>query len=114
MTILTSVAMSRQKSVLSGQKSLPTAAIQVLGDENAMSVSALILVEPECHYQNLYIKLIANWVDCSTTSTVWPDIISVVFKLRNLCCDSSLLSRIHLTSSSSGINCVDVSRHCLS
>lgn len=72
--------MSRHKSALSGQKSLPTATIQVLGDENAMSVSALILVEQECHYQNLYIKLIANWVDCSTTSMVCPDIISAVSK----------------------------------
>ena len=100
--------MSRQKSVLSGQKLLPAATVQVLGDEDAMSVSALILVEPECPYQNLYIKLIANWVDCSTTTTVCPDIFSAVLIPCNSCCDILWLSRIHLTSSSSGIDCIDV------
>ena len=70
MVVSKSILMSRNKSVVGAQKPPSTSTIQVLGEENAVSVSASILTEQEKQFKNLSVRLIANWVDCSSTSTV--------------------------------------------
>jgi hypothetical protein len=68
--ILKSILMTRNKSVVGAQKPPSTSTIQVLGDETDVSVSAFILTEQENQFENLYVRLFANWVDCSSTSMV--------------------------------------------
>ena len=70
MIILKSTVMSRNKSVVGAQNPPSTSTIQALGDENAVSVSAFILTDQENQFENLHVRLIANWVDCSSTSMV--------------------------------------------
>lgn len=62
--------MSKNRSTPGSTSRPSTGTVVVVAETELLSVSALIIVEPDCQYKGLHIRLISSWAECCSNSKV--------------------------------------------
>ena len=57
-----------------------TGTVVVTAEAELMTVTALVIVEPDSQFKGLHIRLISSWAECCSNSKVWVDSSGVVIR----------------------------------